>query len=78
MLFAGAVIVVIFPGGLGLTGIAIITANQFLVEVVVYALMAFLFSRRIMENGYLRVKSIVDRTAAGVLGALGFRLLIER
>ena len=78
MLFAGAVIVVIFPGGLGLTGIAIITANQFLVEVVVYALMAFLFSRRIMEDSYLRVKTIIDRIEAGVLGALGFRLLIER
>lgn len=78
VLFAGAVIVVIFPAGLSLTDSALIMANHWLVEAIVYSLMAVGLSTPPARAAYMRAKSLADRVAATILGALGLRLLIER
>jgi threonine/homoserine/homoserine lactone efflux protein len=78
VLFAGAVIVVIFPAGLSLADSLVIVANHLLVEIVVYSVMAFGLASPPARAAYLRLKLWADRIAAGVLGALGLRLLLEK
>lgn len=78
VLFAGAVIVVIFPAGLGLADSALIVLNHWLVEVTVYGLLAVALSTDAARRTYLRGKVWADRAAGLILGALGLRLLIER
>ncbi len=78
VLFAGAVLVVIFPPDLSLGAKALIVANHFVVELVVYTLFAAFLSSAPARAGYLRLKPVIDRTAAAILGALGLRLLFGR
>lgn len=78
VLFAGAVLVVIFPPDLTPAAKALIVLNHFCVEIVVYALFAALLSSPPARAGYLRAKPGLDRAAAAILGALGLRLLAER
>lgn len=78
VLFAAAVLVVIFPPGLRLADKALIVANHFLVELVIYSGFAMLLTTRPARAGYLRLKPAIDRAAALILGALGLRLLIDR
>lgn len=78
MLFASAVIIVVFPKGLATPDIAVIVANHLLLEVLFYTLCAFVLSTGAARRGYLRLKPVFDRIAATLLGALGLRLLIER
>ncbi|MBB3993822.1 threonine/homoserine/homoserine lactone efflux protein [Sulfitobacter undariae] len=78
VLFAGAVIVVIFPSGLSLSDSALIITNHFIVEITVYSAMAFGLSTPRARAAYLRVKTWADRIASGVMAALGLRLLLER
>ena len=78
VLFAGAVIVVIFPAGLSVTGSLLIVANHLIVELLVYSAMALGLASPPARAAYLRLKLWADRIAAGIMGALGLRLLIER
>lgn len=78
MLFAAAVLVVVFPAGLAPAGQAIIVVNHFAVESAAYALLAVTLGGRSAASGYLRAKSWLDRITATVLGALGLRLLLDR
>lgn len=78
VLFAAAVLVVIFPPDLSLGEKLFITANHLAVEVTVYALLSIALSRAPVRAGYLRAKPVIDRVTAAVLGGLGARLLIER
>lgn len=78
VLFAGAVLVVIFPPDLTLTSKALIVANHLLVELIAYTLFAACLSSKPARSGYLRLKPMVDRTASVILGALGLRLLFGR
>ena len=78
VLFAAAVLVVIFPPDLTLAQKFLIMANHFVVEVIAYSLFALLLSRRPVRNGYLRAKPAIDRVTAVILGGLGARLLTER
>ncbi|MEO0524470.1 MAG: LysE family translocator [Pseudomonadota bacterium] len=78
MLFAAAVIVVVFPHGLQAREIALITLNHWVLEIVCYAVFAVLLSAPPARRGYLGLKLLFDRLAATLLGALGLRLLIER
>jgi threonine/homoserine/homoserine lactone efflux protein len=56
----------------------LIFANHFVVELIVYTLFAAFLSSAPARAGYLRLKPIIDRTAAVILGALGLRLLFGR
>lgn len=78
VLFAGAVLVVIFPPDLSLTDKAVIVANHFAVEVIAYTIFAACLSSAPARNGYLRLKPIFDRTASIVLGGLGLRLMFGK
>ncbi len=78
VLFAGAVLVVIFPPDMTLAQKGLIFLNHFIVEVIVYSLFAACLASGPARAGYLRLKPIIDRTAAVILGALGLRLLFGR
>ena len=77
VLFAAAVLVVVFPPDLTLASKAFIAANHLATEMAFYAAFAFLLSRRAVGAGYLAAKRRIDRVAALVMGALGLRLAIS-
>ncbi|MBN8290651.1 LysE family translocator [Rhodobacter sp. NTK016B] len=78
VLFAGAVLVVIFPAGLSLRDGALVIGAHFMLELLGYALIALTLSHPAARGAYLRAKLWIDRTAGAVLGALGLRLLLSR
>jgi threonine/homoserine/homoserine lactone efflux protein len=78
VLFAASVLVVIFPAGMSPMAKALVVVNHFMVEVIAYGCFAALLSTPAARAGYLRLKPLVDRAAALVLGALGLRLLLGR
>lgn len=78
MLFAAAVIVVVFPQGLAGVDIALIVANHLLLEIAFYSICAVALSSAPARRRYLGAKPLLDRIAATILGALGLRLLLER
>lgn len=78
MLFAAAVIVVVFPQGISAAGIALITLNHLVLEWLFYTAVALALSSGPARAAYLRAKPWLDRIAAGLLGALGLRLLLSR
>ena len=77
VLFAAAVLVTVFPAGLGAADSAFIVANHFLVEVAFYSGLAFCMSTEAVAGRYMRAKRYIDRIAALVLGGLGLRLLMS-
>lgn len=78
MLFAAAVLVVIFPSNMSLFENAIVVLNHLIVEIVFYAALAFGMTTEAVSRRYMKAKVYIDRTAAVVLGALGLRLLVSR
>lgn len=78
ILFAAAVLVVIFPANMSLGENAIVVLNHFLIEVAFYSAVAVGMSRARVRDAYLGAKRYVDRLSAVLLGALGVRLLISR
>jgi threonine/homoserine/homoserine lactone efflux protein len=78
VLFAAAVLIVIFPPDLTLAEKAVIVANHFMVEVICYSLIAVVMSTKAISNAYLSAKKWLDRSAAIVMGALSLRLLLSR
>jgi threonine/homoserine/homoserine lactone efflux protein len=78
MLFAAAVILVVFPQGLAAPDVALIVANHLLLEWAFYLIFALLLGSAPARASYIRLKPLFDRIAATLLGALGLRLLIER
>lgn len=78
MLFAAAVIVVIFPQGLAAADIAVIVANHFMLEVAIYSIFAILLGTPAARQSYLGLKPVFDRIAATLLGAFGLHLILEK
>ena len=78
MLFAAAVIVVVFPQGLAAVDIGVIVLNHLALEVFFYTGAAFALSTPQVRRGYISLKPIFDRIAATLLGALGLRLILEK
>ena len=78
VLFAAAVLVVIFPEGMRLSENLLIVANHLIIELAFYTALAFGMSRPAVSQGYLRAKVYFDRIASAVLGLLGLRLLLAR
>ncbi|OAN79266.1 lysine transporter LysE [Sulfitobacter sp. EhC04] len=78
MLFAAALILVVFPRGMNAGEIAFVVFNHVVLEILFYSLFATLLSTPVARQGYLRLKPVFDRIAALLLGAFGARLLIER
>jgi threonine/homoserine/homoserine lactone efflux protein len=78
VMFAAAVLVVIFPPDLSPTDTVIIVINHLVVEIAFYALLAYFMSTPAVSQRYLRAKVFLDRGASLVLGTLGIRLLSDR
>lgn len=78
MLFAAAVIVIVFPQGLAATDIAVIVLNHLALELIFYTGLALALGTPHVRRGYARLKPVFDRIAATVLGALGLRLILEK
>ena len=78
VLFAAAVLIVIFPPEMSLSAKALIVANHLVVEWIVGSVLVLLLSTQAISSRYLRGKHIFDRLAALVLGGLGLRLLLSR
>ncbi len=78
VLFAGSVLMMIFPDTLPATDKALIVLNHWLVEIAAYSGFALLLSGQKARAGYLRLKPVLDRITATVLGALGLTLLTDR
>ncbi len=56
----------------------VVVADQLVFEILAYAALVAALSTEAVAVRYLRAKRWLDRVAAGVLGALGLRLMIER
>lgn len=78
VLFAAAVLIVIFPPNLSLGEKAMIVANHFVVEVICYSLIATVMSIKPISETYLAGKVWADRFASFVMAGLGLRLLFQR
>jgi len=78
VLFAAAVLVVIFPPDLNLAEKAIIVGNHFLVEVTGYAFFAYTMSTQAISRRYMHARKWLDRFSAVVLSGLGLKLLLQR
>ena len=78
VLFSAAVLVVIFPPDLSVGEKFLIFANHLAIEWMIQPALALLLSTTLVRQRYLSAKLVLDRIAAGVLGALGLRLLTER
>ena len=78
VLFAAAVLVVIFPPQMTHLETAAVVLNHLVVEVIFYTLLAFGMTTKTVRDAYLRAKVYIDRSASVVLGALGIRLLFNR
>lgn len=78
VLFAGAVLLVVFPATLTPGDKALIFINHLAVELTVLPVLALLLSTAPIRSRYLRAKPVLDRMAAAVLGALGLRLILEK
>ena len=78
VLFAAAVLVTVFPGGLDAASGAVVVVNHLLVEIAFYSALAFCMSAETVAMRYMRAKRYIDRAAALILGGLGLRLLLSR
>ena len=78
VLFAAAILVAVFPAGIGTAASLVIVFNHFLVELAFYTTLAFCLSTEAVARRYMQAKAYIDRLAAAVLGALGLRLLWSR
>ena len=78
VLFAAAVLLVVFPAEMSAADNAVVTVNHLLVELLFYTVLAFAMSSNAVAARYLRAKVVLDRTASVVLAALGLKLLVTR
>jgi threonine/homoserine/homoserine lactone efflux protein len=78
VLFAAAVLAVIFPPGLTAGEMAFVTLNHFGLEVALYGMLAAVVSTPAVSRRYLALKLWLDRVSAAVMGGLGLRLLLDR
>lgn len=77
VLFAAAVLVVIFPENLSFWQQSLIVLNHLLVELVFYVMLARVFGTETLVRNYQRVKVKIDRTASVLMGGLGLRILLR-
>ncbi len=76
ILFAAAVLVAIFPGGLDLPGSLLIAGNHLVIELAFYAVLSMFLTTEAVVRRTLGAKVWVDRGAAAVLTLLGLRILV--
>lgn len=77
VLFAAAVLVVIFPSNMTLFENAVIVLNQLAMEILFYTLLATAMNAQGIKKRYLDAKIYIDRTASFILATLGLRILVR-
>ena len=78
VLFAAAVLVVIFPADKSAFDIAFVVLNHLVVELLFYSVLALGLSAAAFRTRDLKAKIYIDRVASVVLGMLGLRLILSR
>ena len=78
VLFAAAVLVVIFPPNLTASEIAFVTLNHLVLEILFYTGCAIILTAPAARAQFIRAKPMIDRSAALILGGLGLKLLLQR
>ena len=78
VLFAAAVLIVIFPAGMSPVENALVVINHLVIEILFYTALAIGMSTSAVSSAYLKARVYIDRAASIVLGALGLRLLVGR
>ena len=78
VLFAASVLVLVFPPSLTMTEKAVIVGNHFAVELLFYSVVACVFGNRLVRERFLQWKVLIDRVSGVLIGALGFKLLLQR
>lgn len=78
VMFAAAVLIVIFPPNLGWGAKMLIALNHLALELLLYGFLVVVVGAEPVATRYLRARVWLDRAMAGILGALGLRLLAER
>lgn len=73
----GSIFAALLPADPPLWMLAALPPGIFLIEAGWYGVVALAFSAGRPRAAYLRSKSWIDRLAASVIGALGFRLMME-
>lgn len=71
----GSVFAALLPAHFPLVASGLVLAGVFVMEAGWYAIVALVLSSAAPRAAYLRSKALVDRTAAGVMGLLGGRLM---
>ncbi len=78
VLFAAAVLIVIFPADMTLLENAAVVLNHVVVEILLYTLLAVALGTQSVRKRYLRAKLYLERFSAIVLGGFGLRLVADR
>ncbi len=78
VLFAAAVLVVVFPKGLNPFEALIIVGNHIAVEIAFYGVFASLLGSGMARRSYVCARPVMDRCAAALMGALGLKLILDR
>ena len=78
VLFAAAVLVIVFPPKLLFKENVFIVLNHFVVEVIFYSIFAYVMSRQNIREKYIGLKKYLDRISSVVIGGFGLNLLCER
>lgn len=78
VLFAAAVLVVVFPPDLSSGQIVFVVLNHLTLEILFYTACAYILTAPVARARFLRAKPLIDRTAALLLGGLGLKLLLQR
>ena len=77
VLFAAAVLLVIFPPTLSIADKAFIVLNHLALEMAFYTICAYALTRRAVADRYLSAKRRLDQAAAVIMGGLGLRLAVS-
>ena len=78
ILFAAAVLAIVFPPNMLFAEHLLVVFNQFLVEVAFYAALAYFIGREKIRTAYIKLKRFIDRFSSVVLGSFGLSLVAER
>ena len=78
VLFAAAVLVVVFPKGLNAGDAMIIVGNHIAVEITFYGVFASLLGSGMARRSYRSARPVMDRCAAALMGTLGLKLILDR
>lgn len=78
VLFAAAVLIVIFPADMSPAAMGAIVLNHLAIEIAFYTILATALSRPAARAVYLGAKPVLDRITGIVLATLGLKLLFSR